>query len=109
MGAGVGARGGEGFSATGKSFFQQKLLQELRITVDLRPPGLVNTPLVKLESLKTLLWLLLPGCFDLPFFSFDRPFLCSWSSRFSPFLPPAATTASQTAVEVRACCVWRIY
>lgn len=66
---------GGGFSATGESFFQQKLLQELKINVDLRPPGLVNTPLVKLESLKKLLWLLLPGCFDLPFLSFDLPFL----------------------------------
>lgn len=89
-----------GFSAIGALFLQQKLLQELKINVDLRPPGLVNTPIMELEfPFNMFLWLLVPGHFDLLFLSF-------WSSCFSPFLPPAATTESQTVVDVRACCVW---
>lgn len=84
-----------GFSATGALFLQQTLLQELKINVDLRPPGLVNTPIMELEFPFNIFFLLLlvPGHFDLTFLSF-------WSSCFSPFLPPAATTDNQTVVDV---------
>lgn len=49
MRRGLWRRWSGGFSATGALFLQQTLLQELKINVDLRPPGLVNTPIMELE------------------------------------------------------------
>lgn len=71
MGLRAWRRWSGGFSATGALILQQKLLQELKINVDLRPPGLVNTPIMELEfPFNISLWLLVPPHFDLTLLSF---------------------------------------